>query len=159
MEEFLETYRRTIEEATLWLRDLSDEASLVPRAAGKWSPREIIGHLIDSAANNHQRFVRAQFVDHLAFDGYDQEDWVRAENYANESWPLLIDLWRAYNVHLLHVMASTPPEQLTRSRPHHTLHLIAWQTVPEDQPVTLEYFMRDYVGHLRHHLGQILKEF
>ncbi|MEO6393384.1 MAG: DinB family protein [Pyrinomonadaceae bacterium] len=158
MKEFLEAYRLTIEEATLWLREMSDEESLVPRTAGKWSPREIIGHLIDSAANNHQRFVRAQFVDHLSFDGYDQEDWVRVENYANESWPLLIDLWRAYNLHLLHVMAATPPEQLTRMRTHHTLHRIAWQTVPENEPVTLEYFMRDYVGHLEHHLAQILRK-
>ena len=50
--------------------------SQTPRAQDKWSPREIVGHLIDSAANNHQRFVRAQFTDDLVFSGYQQAEWV-----------------------------------------------------------------------------------
>ena len=158
MKQVIEEFGRTVEDAAARLHAISAEGSVIPRAEGKWSPREIVGHLIDSAANNHLRFVRAQFVDHLAFEGYDQEDWVRAQDYAHQSWPHLIELWRHYNLHIRNVMTATPVETLTRQRTHHTLHRIAWQTIPEDQPVTLEYFMRDYIGHMNNHLAQIFDE-
>lgn len=156
MEEALEDFRRTIEEATTRLLEISEEASRLPRAEGKWSPKEVIGHLIDSASNNHQRFVRAQFQDDLVFQGYDQEAWVSAQKYNEEPWPLLVELWRSFNLHLLHVMRHVPERARTGQRRKHNLHQIAWKTVPEDEPATLEYFMRDYIGHLKNHLGQIL---
>ena len=77
--------RRAVEEATPRLLALGD-ASQEPRAAGHWSPREIIGHLVDSASNNHQRFIRAQFQDDLVFDGYQQDAWVTAGDYKNAQW-------------------------------------------------------------------------
>ncbi|HEX9422435.1 MAG TPA: hypothetical protein VF899_04280, partial [Pyrinomonadaceae bacterium] len=76
MQEFLDGFRQTINTALEQLLKISAEQSQLPRAAGKWSPKEIIGHLIDSASNNHQRFVRAQFSDDLIFAGYEQEGWV-----------------------------------------------------------------------------------
>ena len=84
--EFLDNFRETVEVASARLGEITDEQSGVPRSEGKWSPREIIGHLIDSAANNHQRFVRAQFTDDLVFAGYEQENWVRVQNYQGERW-------------------------------------------------------------------------
>jgi hypothetical protein len=78
------------------------------------------------------------------------------QHYQNASWPQLIELWRAYNLHLLHVMASTPREKLAQPRAHHTLETIAFKTVTSSQPSTLEYLMKDYVVHLKHHLDQIL---
>jgi hypothetical protein len=78
MEDVIEDFRRTIEEAAARLLVISEEESRAPRAEGKWSSKEVVGHLIDSASNNHQRFVRAQFTDHLVFPGYEQEAWVRA---------------------------------------------------------------------------------
>jgi hypothetical protein len=158
MKETIAEFRQTIEGSAERLRAMPDEASARPRAEGKWSPREIVGHLIDSAANNHQRFVRAQFVDHLSFEGYDQEDWVAAQKYQDRDWHDLIELWRLYNRHLADVMEATPAEVLARPRTDHTLHRIAWQTVPENEPVTLEYFMRDYIGHMEHHLRQIFTD-
>jgi hypothetical protein len=111
--------------------------------------------LIDSAANNHGRFVRAQFTRDLIFDGYEQEEWVRAQRYNEEPWPLLVELWKHYNLHLLHVMTSAPEAALHQPRAEHSLDKIAWQAIDAEQPATLAYLMRDYVGHLQNHLRQI----
>ena len=112
--------------------------------------------MIDSASNNHQRFVRAQFTDHLVFPGYEQESWVRAQGYKEESWPLLVELWRSFNLHLAHVMQNSPEAARLASRDRHNLDQIGWVKVGEGEPATLEYLMRDYVGHLKNHLRQIL---
>src|ERR1700680_2736338 len=69
----------------------------------RWTRKEVLGHLIDSASNNHQRFVRGQIAAGQEFPDYDQEPWVRIQNYQAARWHDLIDLWRAYNAHLLHV--------------------------------------------------------
>jgi hypothetical protein len=135
---------------------MTDEESAVALSPGKWSPREIIGHLIDSASNNHQRFVRAQFQNDLIFPGYAQEDWVRAQGYRDAPWKELLALWRSYNLQLARVMAAVPQEIRMKEHRKHNLHLIAWQTIPEDRPATLDYLMSDYVGHLKNHLRQIL---
>jgi len=157
MDDWIEGFRRTIESARGQLLQISEEQSEVAPAPGKWSPKEIVGHLIDSAANNHQRFVRAQFTDDLIFPGYQQDEWVRVQCYNTRLWAELVELWRFYNQHLAHLMAMTPEEVRTKSRARHNLHLLAWQPVAESEPVTLEYFMRDYIGHLQHHLDQIFR--
>ena len=131
-----------------------DKASIGP--PGKWSPKQIVGHLIDSAANNHQRFVRAQFTNDLVCPGYDQEAWVSAQKYEQESWPSLVHLWASYNLHLLHVITVMPQDALTRDRIQHNLDQIAFKPVPTSTSTTLEYFVRDYADHMRHHLRQIL---
>src|ERR1700682_2956826 len=69
----------------------------------RWSKKEVIGHLIDSASNNHQLFVRGQIAGGQDFPRYEQEQWVRLQNYQAAQWHDLIDLWRAYNTHLIHV--------------------------------------------------------
>jgi hypothetical protein len=152
---FVEVFRQTVTTAAKDLLAVPEDAAARPRAAGKWSPKEIIGHLIDSAANNHARFVRAQATDDLVCEGYDQEAWVRAQQYNTRSWRDLVRLWRDYNLHLANVMASADPDALERPRARHNLDRIAFATVSRDQPVTLAYFMRDYVAHLQHHLQQI----
>jgi hypothetical protein len=156
MYEYVAELREIVERATPALLALDDLTTVRRPAPGKWSPREILGHLIDSAANNHQRFVRAQFQDDLVFPGYDQDAWVAAQRYHETAWPDLVTLWRAYNLHVARVMAAVPEEARLRPRARHNLDRIAWVAVPADQPATLDYFMRDYVGHLRHHLRQIL---
>ena len=145
-----------IERAVPALVALGDERSRTHPAPGKWSPREVIGHLVDSASNNHQRFVRAQLQDDLVFPGYDQEAWVRLQQYAEAPWDELVALWAGFNRHIAHVMAIAPEDQLTRLRARHNLDDLAWVPIARDQPATLEYFMRDYVGHVRHHLRQVL---
>lgn len=158
MKDELEDFRLTIERGAARLRLISESESLAPLSDGKWSAKEVIGHLIDSASHNHQRFVRAQLEDEMVFPTYEQEEWVRVQRYQEESWPLLVQLWESYNLHLLHVISWASVETCERKRTRHNLHRIAWRTVPESEPVTLRYFMLDYIGHLKNHLRQIFKE-
>ncbi len=144
-----------VEAASQRLLDLPETQREAPGSSGAWSAKQVLGHLIDSAANNHPRFVRAQFIDDLLFPGYDQEAWVQAQRYEDEAWPALVELWRAYNRHLAHVLAHIPEAALKRPRHPHTLDKIAWKTVPAGQPATLEYLARDYIGHLNAHLEQL----
>ena len=140
------------------LRAISERDAEKPRAAGvpeKWSPKQVIGHLIDSAANNHQRFVRAQFKDDLVFDGYEQDAWVSLQRYRESPWAELIDLWRLFNLHIARIMQAAPNDERVRKRARHNLDEIAWQSVSRDEPATLDFFMNDYVGHLKHHLAQV----
>ncbi len=109
---------------------IDDVASSSRPAPGKWSPREIIGHLIDSASNNHQRFVRMGGRDDLVIDGYEQDRWVASQRYQEAPWAELVVLWLTYNRHLARVISATP--------------------------AALDYFMSDYVDHLEHHLAQVL---
>lgn len=153
-QEFLRDFEETIRGATIRLQQIS-EADSARSTSDDWSAKQILGHLIDSAANNHQRFVQGQFTDHLEFPGYEQEEWVSAQQYNDEPWPAVIELWRAYNMHLLHVVSVIPQHVLTQPRDKHSLDRIAFKTVDRTTPATLEYLIRDYVDHLKHHLDQI----
>ncbi len=119
------------------------EASRKP-APDKWSKKEILGHLIDSASNNHQRFVRAQIEGALSFPGYAQVDWVRVQDHAGADWKLLRELWRALNVHLAHIIEKMPAEKKK-----------IMCRIGEREAVTLEALIADYVRHAEHHLKQI----
>jgi hypothetical protein len=156
MQDFLNDFRETIDTAEKRLLSISEEKSRISRADGKWCPKEIIGHLIDSAANNHLRFVRAQLSDELAFSGYEQEEWVKVQGYRQEPWLQLVQLWKHYNLHLLHLMSVAPEQTRMKPRAKHNLDQIAWNTVAKSETTTLDYFMRDYVAHMKNHLRQIL---
>jgi hypothetical protein len=155
MQAYVALLLQTLDEAGAEFSAASPAAAAHRPGAGVWSPKEILGHLIDSAANNHHRFVRAQWQDDLVFPGYDQEAWVATQRYHEAPWLELITLWQGYNRHLARVMAATPPAVLTRQHLRHNLDQIAWRTVPRGQPATLDYFMNDYVAHLHHHVAQI----
>jgi hypothetical protein len=157
-ETFLGEFSETLGDATPRLLAVSEQQSEIPRAADKWSAKQIIGHLIDSAGNNHQRFVRAQFTADLVFDGYQQNDWVRVEHFQEKPWPELVQFWQLYNLHILHIMKHAPEDTRTKLRQRHNLHQLASEQIKEDEPVTLEWFMRDYVDHLKKHLSQIFGE-
>ena len=135
---------------------LSDTQTAHHPRPGKWSPREIVGHLIDSASNNHQRFVRAAWQEDLIFPGYEQDRWVALQDYQHAPWQELVALWATFNRHIARVMAEIPEDVRVRPRRRHNLHEIAWRIVPASEPATLDYFMNDYVGHLEHHVTQLL---
>jgi hypothetical protein len=145
----------SVRAAAVRLRRVSDADAARRPAPGKWSAKEIVGHLIDSAAHNHQRFVRARWQDNLVFQGYEQDAWVSTQDYASAPWLELVDLWASYNLHLARVMRGVPEETRHREHARHNLDQLAWQPASSDQPATLDYFMRDYVDHLQHHLRQI----
>ena len=129
------------------LTALGEGASLSPRSPGAWTPREILGHLVDSAVNNHQRFVRAQTDVTLALPGYDQEGWVAVQGYRDRPFSETVRLWWALNEHLAHVLRRMGPDRAG-----------VQLTIGGEPAVTLEFVARDYVRHLRHHLGQIFPE-
>jgi len=156
--EFLRDFRATVVDATTRLREIPAADSRQKSAPDDWAPIEILGHLVDSAANNHQRFVRAQFTDDLVYPGYEQNQWVSSQKYADESWPELIQLWSSYNLHLHHVASVIPASILAKPRATHNLDQIAFNLVDKKEAATLEYFIRDYVDHMRHHLDQIFSE-
>ena len=148
--------REVVDAATRALGAIDDAASARRPAPDKWSPREIVGHLVDSAANNHGRFVRAQAQDDLVFPGYAQDAWVDAQGYRSAPWTDLVALWAAYNRHLARVMTLAPEAARMRPRARHNLDEIGWSAVPADVPATLDHLMADYVDHLEHHLRQVL---
>jgi DinB family protein len=155
MQDCVDDLRSTLSNEAARLLSISESDAARRPAPGKWSPKEIIGHLIDSAANNHTRFVRSQITDDMVFPGYDQEEWVRLQHYNDRPWAELVSLWQAYNTHIASVIEGISQECLSLQRTSHNLDEVAWRTVPRDQPATLAYFIRDYVGHMKHHLAQI----
>lgn len=120
-----------------------DEFSHIP-APGKWSKKEILGHLIDSATNNQQRFVRGQFED-TPFIVYDQNNWVTCSRYQDMESAHVISSWEAYHRHLLEVIKRIPEDSLSRKC-----------RTNEPEPVTLQWLIEDYVVHQEHHLRQIV---
>ena len=138
----LEELLRTVPQR---LADIPDDAVALEPAPNRWSKKEFLGHLIDSAANNHQRFVRAQGTPRLEFPGYEQEFWVATQAYATSPWPDLVNLWLLLNRHLVHVMKAMPPAVLSH------------ECIIDGRPaVTLEALAVDYLRHLNQHLTQLL---
>lgn len=113
-------------------------------APDRWSIQEVVGHMIDSAANNHQRFVRALRVDQLTFPKYEQEQWVADQHYNLAPWSDLVDLWRFYNIHLAHLIHHIPENALNVEC-----------TIGSNKPVTLLFLIEDYLAHMQHHLKKI----
>ena len=137
---------RILDEALPRLAAFGEAESRSVRPGGRWTRKEILGHLVDSAVNNHQRFVRAVLQGELVFPSYEQEGWVAAQGYAERPWPAVVELWGQLNRHVAHVVSRIPAErQQARCR------------LGDGEPVTLEFVARDYVRHLRHHLEQILE--
>lgn len=133
------------------LSDLHGALLAVPRALadspwrpGGWTRKQIVGHLLDSAANNRQRFVRATIDGTFAGPGYKQEAWVNAHGYAEQSWDDLLLWWSAEHQMLMAVVNRIPEDRLE-----------AMCRVGDDEPVTLRFLIEDYIRHQRHHLVQI----
>lgn len=154
---FVDDFLRLVDEAAARMLTMEDQDAARPGAAGKWSRKEVVGHLIDSAINNHARFVRAVLQDDLVFDGYDQDAWVRAQRYQERSWPDLVRAWRTYNRQLADIVSGIAPQDLARPRPRHNLHEIAFRSLAADAGVTLGTLIEDYVAHMQHHLRQVLE--
>ena len=126
------------------LRAAGSDAAAHRPVAGTWSPKEVLGHLIDSAANNHQRFVRAQQAEALTFPGYEQNQWVSAQGYQDADWAHLVGLWTHLNLHLADVIERIPPSKYSVPC-----------AIGGDAAVPLEAIVIGYRNHLHHHIAQI----
>lgn len=145
--EIASALEEVVESASRRLQDTSPEVIDRTRPVGAWSSRQILGHLIDSAANNHHRFVRIQQVDMLELPAYDQRAWVASQRYQDRDWAELLQLWDAYNRHLVHVLRSMPDEHLAKP----------CLVVSDDDcaPFALRDVALSYIEHMRHHLAQL----
>jgi DinB superfamily len=116
----------------------------VPWRAGGWTRKQIVGHLLDSAANNRQRFVRATINGQYSGPDYEQDAWVAAHGYSGESWEILLRWWQAEHEILAALVDRIPEERLEASC-----------VVGGDAPVTLRFLIEDYVHHQQHHFKQL----
>jgi hypothetical protein len=144
MKELSEKLERAVQMGQRKLRKVSEAESSTPALKGGWSRKQVLGHLIDSASNNHQRFVRAALQGSLEFPRYDQNGFVRVQAVQTAPWLLLVTLWTDYNLYLAHIIANLPAAQLE-----------AVCRIGENEAVTLKFLAEDYLTHLLHHLAQI----
>jgi hypothetical protein len=144
MTQIADELTQVVQSAAERLRSISAAEAGFKPSESKWSKKEVIGHLVDSAANNHQRFIRAQQVSELVSPAYDQEKWVSVQDYNSTSWPDLKELWRLYNLHLAHVIRRIPAEKLQIKC-----------TIGGKEPVTMGTVIDQYLVHLKHHLDKI----
>lgn len=144
MTEISEQLISAVNQAEPRLRRFNGSETETSLLAGGWSRKQVLGHLIDSASNNHQRFVRAVLQDSLEFPGYDQEGCVRLQSPQDADWSLLVSLWASYNRYLAHVISRIPDSK--RSTPCR---------IGTGEPVALSFLVTGYLKHLMHHLCQI----
>ena len=139
-----ESLRRLLNTVPSELAGLSDATAALKPAPEKWSPKEELGHLLDSAANNHQRIVRMLIEDQPAMPGYEQQRWVQVHRYQQRDWRELIDQWAALNRQLLIAVPAMTDSAWNRTC-----------TIAGSEPVTLRFVLEDYLAHMSHHLAHI----
>jgi hypothetical protein len=141
--------KEVVAAATLWLEACPDARAGTVPAEDKWSAKEVIGHLIDSAVNNLQRIVRLEVVldiePEVRTQPYVQDEWVRAQHYAEKEWAEIVELWRLLNAHIAWTMG-----RVTRQ------HLGRICVFPETH-MTMGFLMADYIAHMEHHLRALKK--
>jgi hypothetical protein len=138
--ELSERLTAVLRDAMPWLVTISEAEASVPECEGKWSAKEVIGHLIDSAVNNLGRIVRLQIEAGQNLPGYEQMAWVRLQCYAEREWAQVLALWFALNEHVAWTIAHVEKARLAN------------RGVVAGEPLTLGFLIEDYVAHMEHHL-------
>jgi hypothetical protein len=137
---------QTIENEVFFLRALPEHlAACTPKGPDSWSPKQELGHLIDSAANNHIRFVRGALEPEYRGSGYAQNEWVDIHGYQDMPWSAIIDVWSHYNALLVRLVARIPEASMNRNC-----------FIGSSEPVTLAFLIGDYILHMRHHTDHLL---
>ncbi|BEV05702.1 MULTISPECIES: DinB family protein [Chryseobacterium] len=137
--------KNIVEEELLKFEEINEEDWAYKISPEKWSKKEILGHLCDSALSNIRRFVITQYKENENIV-YDQDFWVKAQNYQNIPTSDIISLWKILNLQIVHVVENIPDEDLQRT---------CDMTKTEPQIFTLEFIINDYISHLQHHLKAI----
>jgi len=148
MQQVISQLNAIVNQYTALFNNIPGEAITQKPAPGKWSKKEIIGHLIDSAQNNIQRFVRAQYAQqpHIV---YQQNEWVAAANYQEYNRTDLVALWALLNRHICIILAAMPEDVYSRKV----------KLGPNGETlVTVQFLADDYIVHHLHHIHQIFPE-
>lgn len=153
--ELTRKFLSTIETAEENLKSIPPDKSAIKPAPGKWSAKEILGHLIDSTIVNSQRFLNAQTQDDLTFSPYPQNQYVEVQKYQEQDWEQLIQIWKHANLHLKEIVERIPQSVLDKPHHKHNFHEIAFRSVAAEEAVTLRFLIEDYHLHMVHHLNQI----
>jgi len=140
-------FQQRLDQASARLSGVTGQQAAEPFRPGGWLRKEVLGHLLDSAANNHQRFVRAALEGCYEGPGYEQEGWVRLHAYFELPWPALLSTWRDRNAGLARIVGRIEEQRLQ-----------APCKVGDGAPFTLQFLIEDYLRHLDHHVGQIVDE-
>jgi hypothetical protein len=138
--ELSERLAAVLRDAMPWLVTISEAEASVPEREGKWSAKQVIGHLIDSAVNNLGRIVRLQIEQGQSLPGYDQMSWVSLQHYAEREWAQVLALWFALNEHVGWTIGHVEQASLAN------------RGVVAGEPLTLGFLIEDYVAHMEHHL-------
>jgi hypothetical protein len=137
-------FRAQLDDLRAALHAVPPELAGSPWREGGWTRKKVVGHMLDSAANNRQRFVRAAIEGRYAGPKYAQEAWVDAHGYAGQPWETLLRWWDTEHEILAAVVDRIAEERVEASC-----------VVGEDAPVTLRFLIEDYIHHQRGHAAQI----
>ncbi len=119
---------------------MNQNISDVKLGLDKWTLKEIVGHLIDSASNNHQRFVRLQIDKVIELPGYSAEEWVSISNIQNLDYSFLIGFWKMYNKFLINLIKNIKPISMKN----------VWR-IKDGEEYTLKFLIEDYFTHMNSH--------
>ncbi len=137
--------KEIISRVTPYLEALTNEAVSFKSDPNVWSGKEILGHLIDSAMHNHERFVGLGTGEKLEFPGDNQDSWVSFQHWQERDWLEIVGLWKSYNLHLAWLIEHLPDDVLERK----AIVFLSRKTI------TLGWLIKHYLEHLEHHLKQI----
>ena len=140
-----QSLKETTEREAPLLGAMTEAKAAERPTATSWSRKEELGHLLDSAVNNHVRFVRASLEEEFQGAGYEQDGWVRAHGYHDLPWATLVDLWQRHNELLCEVVKRIAPAKLATPC-----------KIGGNSPVTLGFLIEDYILHMQHHLDHVL---
>ena len=118
----------------------NEKLSDIKLGEDKWTLKEMIGHLIDSASNNHQRFIRLQLQKELELPGYEAEEWKQISSVQELDYSFLISFWKSYNDYLIHIIGNMKQTCLTN----------VWKS--ENGEKTLKFLVKDYFEHIKWHI-------
>lgn len=148
MQTIITRLQQLVAEVPPLFNQFSPEEMTQRPAPGKWSKREILGHLCDSALHNWQRFTAAQRQpEPLTILPYPQDDLVRLNGYQHLPTGQIMSLWASLNTQIVAVLKNLPKEKL----PHPV-------GLPDGASATLQFLIEDYLVHLEHHLRQIFTD-